>query len=140
MPTPEDQLAAEVRTALASRLDLREQTDPIVVLGAGSDDLEAGRTYLRALADGGWAVPMWPRQHGGMGLDTRGAAVVNREIARFRVPDLYPFLVGLALVVPTVFAHATAQQCERWLPAIRRGLQRAGFTGGWISSGSAPRG
>ena len=28
----------------------------------------------------------------------------------------------------------------RKVPAIRRGLRRAGFTGGWLSSGSAPRG
>ena len=28
----------------------------------------------------------------------------------------------------------------RRVPAIRRGLQRAGFTGGWLSSGSGERG
>jgi alkylation response protein AidB-like acyl-CoA dehydrogenase len=125
VPTPDEELAAHVRAALAARLgdslDARRSDDPVVVLGAGSDDLEAGRAYLHALADGGWAVPTWPREHGGLGLEPRRAAIVDRELGRFRVPDLYPFLVGLALVGPTLLAHATSEQCERWLPFIRTG-------------------
>jgi alkylation response protein AidB-like acyl-CoA dehydrogenase len=34
---------------------------------------------------------------------------------------LYPYLVGLALVGPTLVAHGTAEQQSRWLPHIRRG-------------------
>ncbi len=121
MPTPDDSFAREVRAALDQRLERRAPGERVVVLGAGSDDLEAGRAYLRALADGGWAVPTWPVEYGGMGLDAQHAAVVNRELAAFRVPDLYPFMVGLALVGPTLVAHATRDQCERWLPAVRTG-------------------
>jgi alkylation response protein AidB-like acyl-CoA dehydrogenase len=121
VPTPDVELAADVRAALAERLELRSPDDAVVLFGAGNDDLAAGRVYLQALSDGGWAVPTWPREHGGLGLEARRAAVVNRELARFRVPDLYPFLVGLALVGPTLVAHATRAQCERWLPPIRRG-------------------
>jgi alkylation response protein AidB-like acyl-CoA dehydrogenase len=121
VPTPDGELAADVRAALAERLELRSPDDAVVLFGAGNDDLAAGRVYLQALSDGGWAVPTWPREHGGLGLEARQAAVVNRELARFRVPDLYPFLVGLALVGPTLVAHATRAQRERWLPSIRRG-------------------
>jgi alkylation response protein AidB-like acyl-CoA dehydrogenase len=119
---PDDaSFAAAVRDALRARLVTRDPDEPVVVLGAGNEDLEPGREYLHALADGGWAVPMWPVEHGGLGLDPKQAAAVNRELAAFRVPDLYPFMVGLALVGPTLVAHATAAQCRRWLPAIRRG-------------------
>lgn len=121
MPTPDDALAREVRAALDTRLARRRPDEPVVVLGAGSDDLDAGRAYLRALADGGWAVPTWPVEYGGMGLDAQHAAIVNRELSAFRVPDLYPFMVGLGLVGPTLVAHATPQQCARWLPAVRTG-------------------
>ncbi|MEZ5232439.1 MAG: acyl-CoA dehydrogenase family protein [Acidimicrobiales bacterium] len=38
-------------------------------LGAGSDDLDSGRRYLHAAADGGWAVPAWPRGLGGRDAD-----------------------------------------------------------------------
>jgi len=63
-------------------------------LGAGRDDLEAGRAYLAARAAG--AEPP-------------------------SGPDLYPFLVGLALVEPVLLAHGSVGQQERWLPRIRTG-------------------
>jgi alkylation response protein AidB-like acyl-CoA dehydrogenase len=112
----------EVRRLLAERLVERTDHDaPGTVLGAGSDDLEAGRAYLRALADGGWAVPTWPVEHGGLGVNGERLAIVQREMAQFAVPDLYPFLVGLALVGPTLLEHGTDEQRDRWLPTIKNG-------------------
>jgi alkylation response protein AidB-like acyl-CoA dehydrogenase len=112
---------ADVRAALEERLTPRRPDGAFTVLGAGSDDLEAGREYLRALADGGWAVPMWPREYGGLGATPAQAAAVAQELARFEVPDLYPYVIGLAIAGPTLVDHATAEQCGRWLPAIRTG-------------------
>jgi alkylation response protein AidB-like acyl-CoA dehydrogenase len=112
---------SEVRGALEERLTPRRDDGVFTVLGAGSDDLEAGRAYLRALADGGWAVPTWPREYGGLGATPAHAAVVAQELARFEVPDLYPYLIGLAIAGPTLVAHATPEQCARWLPPIRTG-------------------
>ena len=64
-------------------------------MGAGSDDLEAGRAYLAAQASGQeWA----------------GDA-----------PDLYPYMVGVALVAPVIEQYGTTEQKERWLPSIRNG-------------------
>jgi alkylation response protein AidB-like acyl-CoA dehydrogenase len=116
-----DDFRARVRAALEDRLTPRRAEGALTVLGAGSDDLEAGRKYLRALADGGWAVPTWPREYGGLGATPAQAAIVARELARFEVPDLYPYLIGLAIAGPTLVDHATAEQCERWLPPIRTG-------------------
>jgi alkylation response protein AidB-like acyl-CoA dehydrogenase len=112
----------EVRAALAERLVARTGAEPAgTVLGAGTDDLEAGRAYLRALADGGWAVPTWPVEHGGLGMNGEQLAIVQQEMARFVVPDLYPFLVALALVGPTLLEHGTDEQRARWLPGIKTG-------------------
>jgi len=116
-----DELRREVRAALAARLTARRTTDGFTVLGAGSDDLEAGRSYLRALADGGWAVPTWPEEYGGLGAAPTQAAVIAQELARFEVPDLYPYVIGLAIAGPALVTHATPEQCARWLPAIRTG-------------------
>jgi len=119
-----DGFRAEVRAALAERLTRRTATDaPGTVLGAGSDDLEAGRGYLGALADGGWAVPTWPVEHGGMAATGERLAIVQQEMARFAVPDLYPFLVALALVGATLLEHGTDEQRARWLPAIKDGSE-----------------
>ena len=119
--TAGDDFRAGVRAALEARLKSRDAGDTFTVLGAGSDDLEAGRAYLRALADGGWAVPTWPVEYGGLGATPPQAGVVAKELARFDVPDLYPYLIGLAIAGPTLVAHATPEQCLRWLPAIRAG-------------------
>ena len=117
----EDEFRHEVRAALAARLTRRHAGDAFTVLGAGSDDLEAGRAYLRALADGGWAVPTWPSEYGGLSATPAQAAIVAQELAPFEVPDLYPYVIGLAIAGPTVITHATPAQCARWLPAIRTG-------------------
>ncbi|HEX4493858.1 MAG TPA: acyl-CoA dehydrogenase family protein [Acidimicrobiia bacterium] len=112
-----------VRAALAKRLATRNTDRATTVLGAGSDDLEAGRAYLRALADGGWAVPTWPTEHGGLGASGERLAMVQQELARFEVPDLYPFLVGLTLVGPTLLEHGDDAQRARWLPGIKDGTE-----------------
>jgi alkylation response protein AidB-like acyl-CoA dehydrogenase len=91
------------------------------VLGAGNDDLEAGRRYLGALAGSGLAVPMWPREYGGLGATPEQIGVVRTELAAFAVPDMYAYLVGLELVGPTLLAHGTPEQCARWLPKIATG-------------------
>jgi len=110
-----------VRSELATRLAPRDAGRPPTVLGAGSDDLGAGRRYLEALAGTGLAVPTWPREYGGLGASPADAAAVRRELSAFAVPDLYPYLVGLELVGPTVLAHGTPEQCARWLPRIATG-------------------
>jgi alkylation response protein AidB-like acyl-CoA dehydrogenase len=94
-----------------------------VIMGAGNDDLEAGRAYLAALADSGLAVPTWPADYGGLGATGDQAAIVGRELSRYQRPDLYPFGVGLSLVGPTLLTHGTPEQCGRWLPAIRTGAE-----------------
>jgi alkylation response protein AidB-like acyl-CoA dehydrogenase len=116
-----DEFRAGVRSALEARLTPRRADGAFTVLGAGSDDLDAGRSYLRALADGGWAVPTWPREYGGLGATPAQAAIVAQELGRFDVPDLYPYVIGLAIAGPTLVDHATPEQCERWLPPIRTG-------------------
>jgi alkylation response protein AidB-like acyl-CoA dehydrogenase len=114
-------LRDDVRAALAARLQPRHAGEKFSFLGAGTDDLAAGRAFLAALADGGWSVPTWPAEHGGRGLTGEQAMVVTEELARFDVPDLYPFLVGLSLVGPVLIEHGSPEQQARWLPGIRSG-------------------
>ena len=112
----------EVRRELSARLQPRGDT-PTSVLGAGNDDLEAGRAYLHALEGSGLAVPMWPADYGGLGATPEEVGMVRSELASFAVPDLYPYLVGLELIGPTLLTHATPEQCARWLPSIANGTE-----------------
>jgi len=111
----------EIRAELAARLRPRDVEAGATVLGAGSDDLEAGRAWLAALADGGWAVPTWPRDFGGRDATPEEAAAIAREVAAFHQPDLYPYLVALHVVGPTLVVAGTREQCARWLPLIASG-------------------
>jgi acyl-CoA dehydrogenase len=116
-----DDFTAWIRKELAARLAPRRDDRAVSVLGAGNDDLEAGRRYLGALAGTGLAVPAWPKEYGGLGATPADVAIVRRELGDFDVPDLYPYLVGLELIGPTLLAHGTPEQCARWLPSIATG-------------------
>jgi alkylation response protein AidB-like acyl-CoA dehydrogenase len=112
-------LRQRARSFLASSLTRRSAGGLPQVMGAGSDDLDVARAFLQRL--GPWAVPRWPEEAGGLGVTPREAEVVAEELSRFDAPDLYPFMVGLSLVGPTVIEHGTPEQQARWLPAIRSG-------------------
>jgi len=116
-----DEFREWVRAELQSRLAPRTEGSFTTVLGSGSDDLETGRAYLQALAGSGLAVPAWPRAYGGLAATPEQVGVVRSELAAFAVPDLYPYLVGLELVGPTLVVHGRADQCARWLPKIATG-------------------
>ena len=118
-------LRAEARAAF-ELLAARRADQPTAVLGAGADDLEPGRAYLEALAPGGWAVPTWPRSFGGRDATPEEAGVIGEELARFAVPDLYPYLVGLHVVGPTLLSRRPARAARplaarRSPPAPRSG-------------------
>jgi len=119
----EDAFRQDVGAFLAARLAPRPPSNHVVVMGAGSDDLEGGRAFLATLAEKGLATPGWPREWGGLGASQQQLTVVAEELSRFESPDLYPFMVGIGLVGPTLMAHGTAEQCARWLPGIRTGAE-----------------
>ncbi len=122
----DDARVAPLRAALEARLAPIATSGPTTVMGAGAHDddlLRAGRVYLGALADTGYAVPTWLVEHGGAGADPGFAAVIARELAAFAVPDLYPFLIGLAIAGPTIVQYGTEEQRSRWLDPIRTGTE-----------------
>jgi alkylation response protein AidB-like acyl-CoA dehydrogenase len=122
--TPEQaSCRSEVRSFLAAHLEPRKPSDHLLIMGAGSDDLDSGRRFLAILDEGGLAVPRWPRELGGMGATADEAGIVAEELDAFEGADLYPFMVGIGLVGPTLMEHGSADQRTRWLPGIRGGTE-----------------
>ena len=120
--TPEQaEFRARIRSFLAGRLAPRAPADRVSIMGAGSDDLDSGREFLATLAEEGLSVPRWPVALGGMDATIEQAETVAEELANFEAPDLYPFMVGIGLVGPTIMEHGTEEQQARWLPGIRSG-------------------
>ena len=110
-----------VRAELDARLEPRRADAPASVLGAGNDDLDAGRAYLATMAEVGLSAPTYPREYGGIDATPAQVAILRQELAAYAIPDLYPYLVGIELVGPTLLAHGTPEQCARWLPKIASG-------------------
>ena len=75
------------------------------------------RDWQRRLYDAGWAGVSWPREYGGRGATLVEQALFNEELTRARAPSLVNVL-GLAMGGPTVIAHGTDEQKERYLQPI----------------------
>jgi alkylation response protein AidB-like acyl-CoA dehydrogenase len=73
--------------------------------------------WERRLHAGGWAGVHWPREYGGRGATLVESAIFNEELARAQAPASAN-IIGLTLTGPTVMAHGTPEQKERYLPPI----------------------
>jgi len=89
----------------------------------GNDEKEHVRrckNWQRTLYEGGWAGITWPKEYGGRGGSSIEAAVFNQEQSRFDVSTGI-FAVGLGMVGPTLIAHGSPEQKERYLDPLLRG-------------------
>ena len=74
----------------------------------------------RALYDAGWAGITVPAEYGGRGGERWQERIFRQEQARFTV-DTGLFAVSLGMVVPTILAHGTEAQKQRYVPPMLRG-------------------
>jgi acyl-CoA dehydrogenase len=82
--------------------------------------LDRCRSWQRRLYDGGWAGITWPKPYGGRGGRTIEQVIFGQEQARFGV-STGAFMVSIGMVGPTILAHGTMAQKDRFLPAMLRG-------------------
>jgi alkylation response protein AidB-like acyl-CoA dehydrogenase len=78
------------------------------------------RTWQRTLYDGGWAGITWPKEHGGRGGRPIEQAIFNQEQARYGV-STGAFMIAVGMVGPTLIAHGSPAQKERFLAPMLRG-------------------
>src|SRR3954468_16402519 len=110
---------ARVRALLA------EHAAELVHLDAGEEAADAAeqeqalRRTQRVLADAGLVGVSWAREHGGQSGTLAQQAIVNQELARARVPTLINH-IGLGMCGPTVVAHGTPEQHQRYLSRLLR--------------------
>ncbi len=75
------------------------------------------RDWQKTLYDAGWAGISWPKEYGGRGATLVEQALFNEEIVRAKAPQMANVL-ALAMGGPTVIAHGTDEQKERYLQPI----------------------
>src|SRR5436190_18771829 len=79
--------------------------------------LQFRRDWQRKLNERGWAGLTWPAEYGGAGATQIEQAIFFEEFARARAPQMANVL-GLTMGGPTVIAHGTDAQKERFLAPI----------------------
>jgi alkylation response protein AidB-like acyl-CoA dehydrogenase len=77
------------------------------------------RATERVLAEAGLVGIPWPREHGGQGGTLVQQAIAGQEMARARIPTLINH-IGIGMCGPTVIAHGSADQQERYLSRLLR--------------------
>ena len=119
--TPQDEeFRADVRAWLAANL-----SGPFAALrGAGGPGREHERhaerlAWNRHLAAAGWTCLGWPAEFGGRGASLAQQVIFHEEYARAGAPARVS-IVGEELLGPTLIAHGTPEQQQRFLPPIRQ--------------------
>jgi alkylation response protein AidB-like acyl-CoA dehydrogenase len=70
--------------------------------------------WFHILADSGWAAPLWPAEYGGRGASASEAIIFNQERQSIGA-DRPPTGIGVPMAGPTIIAHGTEEQKERFL-------------------------
>ena len=76
--------------------------------------------WQKKLHEGGWAGVSWPKEYGGRGATPIEQAIFSAEMVRANTPAPANIL-GLAMGGPTVIAHGTEEQKERFVEPILSG-------------------
>jgi len=122
--TPEEAaFRAEARAWLAEHADPITDATPRRSPWGGGDEtghIQRSKAWQRTLYDGGWAGITWPKQYGGRAASAVESAIFAQEQGRFDVsPGI--FAVGIGMVGPTLIAHGTPAQKDRYLDTMLRG-------------------
>jgi len=116
--TPDEQaFAAEADAWLAA--NLAEHPPPPGGFATVSDEIAWGRRWQARMAEDRWVGLHWPAEVGGRGASPVQVALFNMAYARARAPQPVN-RVGINLAGPTLLAHGTPDQQQRWLPPLLR--------------------
>ncbi|WP_127782528.1 acyl-CoA dehydrogenase family protein [Rhodococcus sp. X156] len=85
----------------------------------GRDDVPAAKASQACMFDGGFVGVTWPVEYGGQGGTPMQQAIVDQEMARAGVPSLIN-LIGIGMCGPTVIAHGSDDQKQRYLQRLLR--------------------
>jgi alkylation response protein AidB-like acyl-CoA dehydrogenase len=78
---------------------------------------EVGREWSRKLYEAGYAGLTWPKEYGGAGAPYSYQAIFLEEVAKAEAPQ-HIGVIGLGMAGPTIIAHGSEEQKQRYLPKI----------------------
>jgi len=114
---------AEFRAEARAFLEAHAPEQPVDFFDDQADEdelLERSLQWQSTLFEHGWATVTWPREYGGRGLGPIEQIIWNQELARAGFGETM-FVVGIGMAGPTIIAHGSDEQKERFLPPMLRG-------------------
>src|SRR6266487_4956525 len=113
---------AEARAWLEAHARLKEPdgSDRLMMQRTDPSHVERCRAWQRTLYDGGWAGIAWPKEYGGRGASPIESLIFAQEQAHFDV-STGVFAVAIGMVGPTLIAHGSDEQKQRYLEPMLRG-------------------
>jgi len=83
------------------------------------ESAERRREWQRLVYDAGYVGVSWPVEYGGRGGTLMQDIIVNEDMAAHKAPDMLN-AIGLFMAGPTILAHGTPEQKERYLRPLLR--------------------
>ena len=87
---------------------------------AEKNHVREAQAWQATLYEHGWAGITWPKEYGGRGGTSVQQLIWNQELSKF---DAAPgvFAQGIGMAGPTIIAHGSPEQKERFLGPMLRG-------------------
>ncbi len=122
--TPEEAaFRSEARAWLEQNAELRDPNETgHDGLGERHDDavIKKAKAWQAKKFDAGWAGITWPKEYGGRGGTSMQSVIWGQEEGRFATPPNI-YTIGHGMLGPTLMAHGTDEQKERFLRDMLRG-------------------
>jgi alkylation response protein AidB-like acyl-CoA dehydrogenase len=112
-----EEFRSELRAWLARNVPPGFGTDAFEEFRSLEEEFRFLRKWQARLAEGRWVGAHWPREYGGRGAGPEEHYLLQEEMAAARAPEVIN-RIGVNLVGPSLMAHGTEEQKERYLSRI----------------------
>jgi len=123
--SPEEaEYRARVRTWLDANATLRSQDEAQrgMLDEAEGDVVSQAKAWQLTKHKAGWACLRWPKEYGGQEATAMESVIFGQEEGRYRLPPSI-YGIGHGMLGPTIMAHGTEEQKERFLPKMVEGSE-----------------
>jgi alkylation response protein AidB-like acyl-CoA dehydrogenase len=80
-------------------------------------------SWTPTIGASGYGAPLWPKEYGGLSGEMWMQSIIRDELNRYRLPAFGVNILGVGLAGPTIIAHGTEAQKERYLKNILTGRE-----------------
>jgi len=115
---------AKVKEWLDANATLKSADAPSANLleEAEGDVISQAKAWQLKKFEAGWACLRWPKAYGGQEATSMEAVIFGQEESRYDLPPSI-YGIGHGMLGPTIMAHGTDEQKERFLPDMVKGAE-----------------